>query len=80
MSDAIIRTERLTKEYELGQLTRRVAVKLLHPHLAADEQFVARFKREAVAAAERSGVPLRIAGDGPAMPAQVERIVLARAQ
>jgi serine/threonine-protein kinase len=32
-------------------LTRRVAVKLLHPHLAADEQFVARFKREAVAAA-----------------------------
>jgi serine/threonine-protein kinase len=32
-------------------LTRRVAVKLLHPHLAADEQFVARFRREAVAVA-----------------------------
>lgn len=32
-------------------LARAVAVKVLHPHLGADEQFVARFKREAVAAA-----------------------------
>jgi hypothetical protein len=32
-------------------LARTVAVKLLHPHLGADEQFVARFKREALSAA-----------------------------
>jgi eukaryotic-like serine/threonine-protein kinase len=32
-------------------LSRRVAVKLLHPHLAADTTFLARFRREAVAAA-----------------------------
>ncbi len=35
-------------------LTRKVAVKLLHPHLAIDESFVARFRREAVAAARLS--------------------------
>src|SRR5688572_503627 len=29
-------------------LTRSVAVKLLHPHLAADDSFVARFRAEAV--------------------------------
>ena len=32
-------------------LRRKVAVKLLHPHLAADASFVTRFRREAVAAA-----------------------------
>ena len=32
-------------------LRRQVAVKLLHPHLAADGSFVARFRQEAVAAA-----------------------------
>ncbi|MFZ6004481.1 MAG: protein kinase domain-containing protein [Actinomycetota bacterium] len=32
-------------------LRRQVAVKLLHPHLAADSTFVARFRQEAVAAA-----------------------------
>ena len=32
-------------------LRRKVAVKLLHPHLAADGSFVTRFRQEAVAAA-----------------------------
>ncbi len=32
-------------------LTRRVAVKILHPHLALDESFVRRFRGEAIAAA-----------------------------
>ncbi|HEY2812935.1 MAG TPA: protein kinase [Acidimicrobiales bacterium] len=35
-------------------LSRRVAVKLLHPHLAADASFLERFKREAIAAARLS--------------------------
>ena len=32
-------------------LQRRIAVKILHPHLAADATFVARFRQEAIAAA-----------------------------
>src|SRR5437016_913572 len=32
-------------------LNRRVAIKVLHPHLAADDGFRTRFRREAVAAA-----------------------------
>jgi eukaryotic-like serine/threonine-protein kinase len=33
------------------RLTRPVAIKILHPHLAADEGFLERFRREAIAAA-----------------------------
>src|SRR5439155_15202443 len=33
------------------RLTRPVAVKLLHPHLASDHAFLERFRREAIAAA-----------------------------
>jgi len=33
-------------------LTRRVAIKVLHPHLAGDDAFRTRFRREAVAAAK----------------------------
>ena len=35
-------------------LVRAVAIKVLHPHLATDEAFVRRFRREAVAAARLS--------------------------
>ncbi len=38
-------------EAEDEVLTRPVAVKVLHPHLAADASFVARFRAEAIAAA-----------------------------
>ena len=36
------------------RLDRKVAVKIMHPHLAQDEQFVERFIREAKAAASLS--------------------------
>ena len=36
------------------RLDRKVAVKIMHPHLAQDEQFVERFIREAKAAAALS--------------------------
>ena len=35
-------------------LVRPVALKILHPHLATDEAFVARFRREAIASARLS--------------------------
>ena len=35
-------------------LVRPVAIKILHPHLALDEAFVSRFRREAIAAAKLS--------------------------
>src|SRR5699024_10230482 len=35
-------------------LSRRVAVKVLHPHLASDQQFVERFQAEAIASARLS--------------------------
>jgi eukaryotic-like serine/threonine-protein kinase len=35
-------------------LRRSVAVKILHPHLAADEKFIARFRQEAIAVARLS--------------------------
>ena len=38
-------------EAEDKVLTRRVAIKILHPHLAGDDGFRTRFRREAVAAA-----------------------------
>jgi len=39
-------------EAEDKVLTRRVAIKVLHPHLAGDDAFRTRFRREAVAAAK----------------------------
>jgi serine/threonine-protein kinase len=39
-------------EAEDKVLTRRVAIKVLHPHLAGDDGFRTRFRREAVAAAK----------------------------
>src|SRR5688572_6884495 len=39
-------------EAEDKVLTRRVAIKVLHPHLAGDAAFRTRFRREAVAAAK----------------------------
>jgi serine/threonine-protein kinase len=39
-------------EAEDRVLTRRVAIKVLHPHLAGDDGFRTRFRREAVAAAK----------------------------
>ena len=62
-------------------LTRPVAVKLLHEHLAADENFRARFRREAVAAA-RLGHPSVVAtfdtGDDGDIPFIVMELVRGR--
>ena len=38
------------------RLDREVAVKIMHPHLANDENYVSRFIREAKAAASRSRI------------------------
>ena len=48
-------------------LRRTVAIKLIHPHLASDEDFVRRFEEEAAAVA--SGRSIRWARGGPAMNA-----------
>jgi serine/threonine-protein kinase len=54
--DRLIATGGMAQVWEATDevLARRVAVKVLFPHLAADESFVARFRREAVAAARLS--------------------------
>ena len=54
--DRLIATGGMAQVWEATDevLARRVAVKVLHPHLAADESFIARFRREAVAAARLS--------------------------
>ena len=54
--DRLIATGGMAQVWEATDevLARRVAVKVLHPHLAADETFVTRFRREAVAAARLS--------------------------
>jgi len=54
--DRLIATGGMAQVWEATDetLARKVAVKLLHPHLAADESFVERFRREAVSAARLS--------------------------
>ena len=54
--DRLIATGGMAQVWEATDetLARKVAVKLLHPHLAADESFVARFRLEAVSAARLS--------------------------
>jgi serine/threonine-protein kinase len=54
--DRLIATGGMAQVWEATDetLARKVAVKLLHPHLAADDSFVERFRREAVAAARLS--------------------------
>ena len=51
--DRLVATGGMAQVWEATDevLTRPVAVKLLHPHLAADAVFVERFRREAIAAA-----------------------------
>jgi serine/threonine-protein kinase len=64
-------------------LARRVAVKVLHPHLATDAQFTARFRREAVAAARLTHPNIvsiydtcsEVAGDGTQTDAIVMELV-----
>ncbi len=52
--DRLIATGGMAEVWEATDqvLTRKVAVKVLHAHLAADETFVARFRGEAIAAAK----------------------------
>lgn len=56
-------------------LGRSVAVKILHPHLATDEAFVLRFRREAVAAARLSHPAIVSIYDTMSTPA-IEAIVM----
>ena len=54
--DRLIATGGMAQVWEATDetLARKVAVKILHPHLGADESFVTRFRHEAVAAARLS--------------------------
>ncbi|MGQ0616186.1 MAG: protein kinase domain-containing protein [Acidimicrobiia bacterium] len=75
--DALVATGGMAQVWEATDevLTRRVAVKLLHPYLAADAGFIERFRREAVAAA-RLAHPSIISIYDTCSEAGVEAIVM----